>query len=74
MTLFRDNACLLVTWAANLLRDKRPFEISMFDIPGFLKKTYIVKMAGTTNVSRYVRGIRNIGVRDTEVVLYFHQI
>lgn len=26
-------------------------------------------MAGTTNVSRYIRGIRDIGFRDAEVVL-----
>lgn len=42
----------------------------MFDIPVFKKITYIVKMAGTTDVHRDIRGIRAIGVRDTEVILY----
>lgn len=45
----------------------------MFDIQGFSIITYIVKMAGTTNVSQDIRGIQDISVRDTEVHLYFHQ-
>lgn len=39
----------------------------MFDIQGFSIITYIVKMAGTTNVSQDIRGIQDISVRDTEV-------
>lgn len=45
----------------------RVFDISVFDITGFFIISYIVKMARTTDVPRDFHGIRDIGVRDTEV-------
>lgn len=57
-----------MTWAVNLLRDQQGIrDIRVRHTGFFFIITYIVKIGGTTDVPRDIRGIRNIGARDTEV-------
>lgn len=64
-----------MTGAVHLLRDKQGIrDIRVRHTRVFFTITYIVKVGGTTDVSRDIRVIRDIGAQDTEISLYYKHV